>query len=86
MKNISDMSDLEYFQHNLLRGLEESMLVGEAVDDAVSKLREVGIVIEGGHAHLTHAILRSTITKAIGQVRRAEAERNCDLENNEKAE
>lgn len=59
------------------------MTVGEAVDDAVSKLREVGIVIEGGQAHLTHAILRSAMTKAIGQARRAEAEQNCgDLENN----
>ncbi len=62
------------------------MTVGEAVDDAVSKLREVGIVIEGGHAHLTHAILRSAMTKAIRQVRHAEATWNGDLENNKKAE
>lgn len=57
------------------------MTVGEAVDDAVDKLRTVGIVIEGGAAHLTHAILRSSMTKAIEQVRKAEATQN-DLENN----
>ena len=38
--------------------------IGEAVDDVVSKLREVGIVIEGSQAHLTHAILRSAIAQA----------------------
>lgn len=47
--------------------MNADMIIGEAVDEAVSKLREVGIVIEGGRAHLTHAILRSALTKAILQ-------------------
>lgn len=59
------------------------MTVGEAVDDAVSKLREVGIVIEGGHAHLAHAILRSAMKTAVRQV---EASNGCNLENNEEAQ
>lgn len=49
--------------------MNTDLTVGEAVDDAVSKLREIGIVIEGGQAHLAHAILRSAMTKAIEQVR-----------------
>ena len=61
----------------------ENLTVGEAVDDAVSKLREVGIVIEGGHAHLTHAILRSAMKKAVRQV---EVSNGRDLENNEEAQ
>ena len=47
--------------------MNADMIIGEAVDEAVSKLREVGIVIEGGQAHLTHAILRAALTKAILQ-------------------
>ena len=52
---------------------EADMLIGEAVDEAVAKLREIGIEIEGGQAHLTHAILRSSVTKAVGQVRKLES-------------
>lgn len=65
---------------------ESEILIGEAVDEMVAKLREVGISIEGSQAHLTHAILRSGVKHAVGQVRRAEAIRNSGLENNQKAQ
>lgn len=65
---------------------QSDMLIGEAVDRAVAKLREVGIVIEGSQAHLAHAILRSEVQKAAGRIRRAEAEQNSGLENNKEAQ
>jgi len=57
----------------------EDLVIGEVVDETITTLREVGIVIEGSQAHLAHAILRSAMAKAVVQVR---AEKRNDLENN----
>lgn len=56
--------------------------IGEAVDQAVANLRAVGIVIEGGQAHLAHAILRAAMTKAVlnyaNELEGAETDSNLD--------